>query len=303
MKKSSSRAFLAAFGLSFIGLSLAALGVVFLLSPTTELFTDASITDYQPDEEDALTVLFLGGEKNQAPAICLLARMDPVRGKIWVSTLLPTLALEGEGGWNTLGEICEKKGGRKAADALSATLGIPVDRYVRMNAEGFSKVADTAGSIEYVLPFSITLTGGIQVKSGRQQMDGRKLVAAILNQKYDDGERQRILTLNDLTVATVNQRINVVAGPAGEALFKLSVNLADTDLSYADYEKARSALNYLANLPEKPANPMVTEGNYNLTGKSFLLSAQSMADIKEAFGKDLAVTTGKTAILTKKKNA
>jgi hypothetical protein len=284
VKRSERKAFWGSFGISFLTLTLTAVTVVFALVPSSELSADATAKSYEPDSRDALTVLFAGGSKDSFPTDCLLVRLDPVAEKIRVLILSPYLMVQGDSGWDTLGSVCRDRGMAPAAQALSTTLEVPVDRYLRMDAEAFTSVADLAGSVEYQLPFDITLAGGVRVQKGRQQMDGRKLTALIQYQTYEQGESQRRLLLSGLAVTAINQRIDIVSGPVGEAVFKMAVNLSDTDISYADFERSRAALRHLAALEYGCAESVLIEEQAWPWHEGVFLTPDAAAAVINAFG-------------------
>lgn len=291
-EQNGTRRFLLSFFLTFLALSVIFMLVVLYAHPAHPKAPAAVSEPVQesapfiPDESHSLNLFVVGGAKDQPSDTFLIIRFDPVKGTIPVIALPPETYLDNAGKPDTLSNVYEKGGLVYSAQALSRYLDIPIDRYARMDLNGFLKIAAAVGTVEFDLPYDVTyLDGGlpITITAGRQLLNGQKTAAIISNTDYEGGALQRGALLSALVAEIINQRIDIALSTAADDLFKLAVNLADTDISAYDYERLKEAAVFMAKLADKPSVGIDISGRYNEAGNTFVLSDSCQAVIKQAF--------------------
>lgn len=291
-KRLKYRYFFLSFSVSFLILSILFLGLMSLVHPTIPKTFAASPVEeepaYEPLREDAITVLFVGIAPDEVEAdTFLLVRMDPVGGTIPV-TAFPrqTLLLKG-GKSETLADAYRYGGAEYTRDQLSRELGIPIDRYVRMDMASFVIAADTVGSVEFELPRDISLgysgSGRMVLSQGMQLLDGRKAADIIHYDGHSGGELTRCAMVADLTAAIINQRIDISLSTIVDKVFEKIINLIDTDISYPDYDTRKDAAQYLAQLETPPAQPITVSGTYSKDHETYALSDTFVAVLAQNY--------------------
>jgi len=276
------RYFFFSFSAAFFMLSLTFLFLVMTVRPVVpdslagepELYDGASV--YVPKKEDALTVLFVGASPDLVNAgMLMVVRFDPVSGEIPVIVLPPQTAVLNNGKAEPFSQVYRYGGAEYAKDALSETLGIPVNRYVKMNTESFVKAADMIGFVEFQLPEPVTVTrGGVPatLNRGKQLLDGQKSADIMTYQGYPGGFDEQLFIMGELTAALINQRMDICISIVADNVFEKIINLVSTDISYGDYHTRKPAAEFLAKLGNDPAYPVEVTGEYSDDGSLFVLS-------------------------------
>lgn len=241
-------------------------------------------TNYTPEKYDNLTMLLvINDELAKSPYSFILLRFNPSAGKIPV-LLIPSHALLDDGGKRALvSEVQAKKGTAGTKMALEGSLGVSIDRYMKLSAKDFAEIADMAGGIEYNLPEDIkiiTPVGEITVNSGLQILDGHKL-ASILCMSGDDLSKNRLAS--DLFSAFINNKLLNLTGEKAEGMFTRALNLSETDLSFVDIEARKRPMRFLRDLQVEPAYTVSVSGALNQAGNTFTMDKSSMQIIREAF--------------------
>lgn len=243
--------------------------------------------NYLPRKEDALTVLFVGSYTQETGAgTFILVRFDPSDGKIPVTVFPPQTLVDSPTGAETLADVYQYGGAGYARSALSDTIGIPIDRYVRIDAASFVEAAGIIGTVEFDLPYAVIVDGGgtkMTLQKGRQLLDGGKAADIIRSRGYPGGELSRCAVAGDLAAAIINQRIDVTRSVLVDQIFEGVINRIDSDISYADYEGRKQAAQFLARLQADPAVSVRASGAFNAAGTEFTLSDTSIARLRREF--------------------
>jgi len=242
---------------------------------------------YQPYAGDALTLLLFGTERAHSVAdTFVLLRFDPVRGEVGVAVFPPGTVLNHNEREETLSEIYRFGGAIYTRNALSAFLHIPIDRYARISLSGFITAAAAVGSIEFELDEDITIQDGdlpVTLNAGVHLLDGRQIAAFIRYQSYPGGEAQRGRITSQLVSAVINQRIDVVNSTLIDRIFLTVINLADTDITYSDYERRKDAARLMAALGKEVARPIPLQGEFLEDGAKFILADTALANLTLIF--------------------
>jgi anionic cell wall polymer biosynthesis LytR-Cps2A-Psr (LCP) family protein len=185
----------------------------------------------------------------------------------------------------TLADIYRYGGAEYVRARMAESLGVTIDRYVRMDSLAFVAAADAVGAVEFELPVALT-TGGdmpVTLAAGTQLLDGAMAARIIHFAGYDGGELARCAIVADLAAAAVNQRMDIALSAVADNIFRTIVNLIDTDISYADYDDRKEAAIFLAKLGQDPGKPLYVEGAYSDDGMVYTLSDTFVAELTQIF--------------------
>lgn len=290
LEKGKIKYFILAFSAAFLILALMVMFTTFLIHPfiPEKAEEQENTFPYLPRREDCMNFLLIGIQQKEAfPDTCMLIRFSPEKGQIPVLTLSGRTAVEYQGKTCLLGEIFQKEGGRRTADALAEYLKIPIERYGVLSLDNFEKLVKLAGNVEYTVPYNVSYTKGemkLEISKGRQMMDGGQMGELITCQHYSGGESMRCSVASDLAAAAINQYIHLAASQRADALFKAAVNLVETDADYMDYEKRKRALIFMAELKDKPAISFPVSGAFNQGGNTYSIDKDSRELIRYVYG-------------------
>lgn len=281
------RYFFMSFSISFLVLSVMFLFLMNLVHPktpaslTAEPDPDAKAMSYVPSSEDALSVLFIGCTTEESAAgTFILAKFNPAGGKVPIIVFPPQTAVNNAGKTESLSEVYRYGGADYTRNALSETLGIPIDRYVRMRMDSFIAAAAAVGTVEFNLPEKITIERSgaeVTLSAGKQLLDGQKVAAIMRNENYPGGELERCRIAGELTGAIVDQRMDICLSTVVDNVFEKLINLITTDISYPDYYSRKPAAEFLARLRQNPAEAIPVSGEWNDDSSLYTLSDTFLA--------------------------
>lgn len=252
--------------------------------------SSAEASSLSAKEEDCLTVLFMGVKDSDSVSnTYLLARFDPVRGRIPVVSLPPqTMVVRPDGDptphplWETY-----RYGGRSlAVKALSNTLGVPIDRYVVIDWKSFQQAAEWIGPVQYALRYALNYQDeerSIRLTQGLQLVDGQKALDIVTYPSYAGGETTRSEITAELAVKIIGDKLSLASSPAAESLFKKIVNRVETDITYRDFETRRAAAAAMSGKDAVIQLPL--DGGWPNT-KEYRLSQNFLRQIQTYFGSE-----------------
>ncbi|MDD3193187.1 MAG: LCP family protein [Oscillospiraceae bacterium] len=288
-KNRKTRFFALAFALSFFTLAMMGLIVVFVFNPLPENPVSSQIsadTFYLPQKEDNLTVLLVGrGARKEDLPLFALVRLDMLGGRIPVVLFPAQTILHGETGFSTLEDAYEKEGARAVAKALSDSFSVPVDRYADMDSQAIIDGVNRIGVAEYELAESLSYNENgifISLSAGRQLIDGQKFLDILRYPAYGGGALQQCEEGAKLIASYLNSRLDTFLGRNAEALVGGLLDLADTDISYLDFQSRLPALTFLSKLSGDPSVPHALTGGWNKAGE-FVPDAAARRRLVQAF--------------------
>lgn len=286
------RYFFLSFSIAFLTLSLMFLFLMNIVHPKTpEVFlaepeTGDVNTAYLPSARDSLSVLFMGVEDDgSACGTFILARFNPASGKVPVAVFPPQTAVKNNGKTESLSEVYSFGGAEYTKNALGETLGVPIDRYIRVRMDSFLACAAAIGSVEFDLPADVTVSrsgAAFTLNKGRQLLDGQKVADIIRYGGYSGGETERCRIAAELTCAIVNQRMDICLSVVVDNVFEKIINLISTDISYTDYYDRKRAAEFLASMSDNPAEPVVLSGEWSEDKKLYTLSDTTVAALTQS---------------------
>ena len=247
------RYFMFSFVTAFFAWAVLYMFLVYVVHPkTVSTVTPAGNTPleepYTPLPRDSITVLFMASpQRTAAPGAYLIAHFNPVAGHVALAALPANTAIINGGQTESLSEIYNYGGALYTQELIAKTLGISIDRYVRVSAEAFLGAMRAIGSMEYNLPETLNITQdgvSLELKQGIQLLDGQRMLQ-ILSYPYQSAEAQTSAVSN-LAAELITQRRDIALSTMAEKVFTSVINKIDSDISYNDYFERREAANYFA---------------------------------------------------------
>lgn len=122
-------------------------------------------------------------------------------------------------------------GAELTMDVVEALLGVPVDQYVEVNFEGFAKIIDILGGVELEVDRRMNYPPeGIDLKPGRQVLDGEDALAFVRFRGYPEGDIGRVEHQQQFLLSLADQILqarNILKLPelVGEARKNVHTNM------------------------------------------------------------------------------
>lgn len=241
---------------------------------------------FRPQAQDSLTVLVIGAQGRQAQEF-LLIRFNPRLGQVPVTLLPPQMAIPMEEQQATLADMFAQSGANAVRQGVSDYLGVPVERYAVVDRTAFIRVAESTGTVVFTLPEDIVYTDSkgyrINLPAGERRLDGKDVADIFAYPALRKDELARAKLLGELISAIVNQNLHVAGEGSSSRLFKLAVNLLDTDISFADYEYRREAADFISKLETTVAGNIPPAGNFYEQDNTFSPSPEYLSQIVQYF--------------------
>lgn len=221
--------------------------------------TTTSISD-----EDINEILFVlePTTENRQPAVMLM-QFDPVRKNEYCLGIPLTLLVDHEGKSMTVRQCLSDHGLNALKNALSKTLDQPINRYIRMDTEGFSKVMSLIGNVNYVVPIR---DDNIRPESTSQVLDAAQFETLLTSRKYSS-EQERAAVIGLSVAALLNQCDGKRISTNLDGYFRAVINAVSTDVTTMDFSAHRHAISYMfehTSAPAKGINMIYNPKNENL---------------------------------------
>jgi LCP family protein required for cell wall assembly len=144
----------------------------------------------------------------------MLVRLDPTQNKLSVLSIpRDTQAEIGDHGLRKINEANSLGGPSLAAESTSHLLGdVPIDRYLRVNVQAIEKLVDALGGVTVYVPKDMKYQDDsqhlyINLKEGKQHLDGDKTLQLLRFRKDNLGDIGRIQRQQMVTRALVEQAL------------------------------------------------------------------------------------------------
>lgn len=235
--------------------------------------TTASISD--DDINEILFVLDPTSEERQ-PAVMLM-RFDPVRKDEFCLGIPLTLIVDHEGKEMNVRQCLQDHGINALKNALGKTLDQEINRYIRMDTEGFSKFIALIGNVNYVVPIR---DDGIRPESTSQVLDAGQFETLLTSRKYSS-EQERAAVIGLSVAALLNQCDGKRISSNLDGYFRAVINTVTTDITTMDFSAHRHAIAYIfehTTAPAKGISLIYDQKNENLT-----VSAATLSNLKVTF--------------------
>lgn len=263
-------------------------GIVLLVQPAMPQAQSVEKTPaytYQPQALDTLTLLVISVDKQNQSSDFLLLRFNPQYGQIPLTLLTPKTAVTLNGRGITLAQAYALGGGAQAKDALSRRIGIVIDRYAVLTRDIFITIAEKIGTVVYTLPYNVSYNRDgfdVNLAAGERQMDGHDVADLFAYPDFKDGAVGKSEFLGELTSSMINQNLEASSDGLSSGLFRLTVNLVNTDVTYTDYELRKQSADFISKLTTQVAGNLPLSGSILESG-SFELSEEYVLLVRQYF--------------------
>jgi LCP family protein required for cell wall assembly len=219
-----------------------------------------------PEHSDKYLAQVNSTLNGQSDAI-LLVRFDPSNKKVTALSVprdsrvdIPSL------GYGKINSANYVGGASLSAKTVSQTLGnVDIDRYFRVNVDGFGKLVDALGGVDIYVPKRMKYQDDsqhlyINLKPGQQHLDGNKAVQ-YMRFRYDDlGDIGRVQRQQTLIRALIEQKLNLATvSRLPDILTVLKENI-DTNLSV---EEMLALAAFAAKTDRKDARMLMAPGRFS----------------------------------------
>jgi len=230
-----------------------------------EEYTDNTEYDTAHDDRDAglepVNLMLLGLDRDKTRCdVILLFQYDPAASKINLLSVARDTRVVVNGSYCKINAVYSKGGERLVAKKLKQITGLPVHYYITLDFEGFRKIIDTFGGVEFYVPFRMnyddpTQDLHIHLKKGLQILDGSKAEQLVRYRKgnvkgqgYLEGDIGRIKMQQDFLNAFLDQKLKFRYISKVDELFDIlsrymKTNITMDDISYyiTDIAKIRDS--------------------------------------------------------------
>lgn len=211
------------------------------------------------------------GNLNGMSDAMLMMRFEPTSKKFTVLSIPRDSRINLQGYGNIKINAANYLGGASlSAQAVSQMLGdVTIDRYIRVNVDGFGKLIDAMGGVDVYVPKRMKYQDDsqhlyINLKPGQQRLNGAKAVQ-YMRYRYDElGDIGRVQRQQTFFRAFVEQKLNVEAiSKLPEVLSILKDNI-DTNLSV---EEILALAAFVSKTNRKEAKMLMVPGRFSNPGE------------------------------------
>jgi polyisoprenyl-teichoic acid--peptidoglycan teichoic acid transferase len=201
----------------------------------------------------------------------MLIRFDPQSGRVVIFGIpRDTRILTPDGREAKVNSIDHERGVTETAREVSRVLqGVPIDRYVRLNSQGVEKLIDALGGVTLTVPKDIKYQDDsqhfyINLKAGRQHLDGRKLLGYMRYRNDANGDIGRMQRQQTVIQAFTQQVLNPMTVARIPELFSTLQEHIDTNLTV---EEILALGGFTLNHGKSKMQTLMMPGDYNGDGK------------------------------------
>lgn len=283
-KRQKSRMFWLAFLLTLLLLAVIMIGTVIAVQPGMpgRVQQEEQYT-YTPAPQDSLTMLLMGARGKGSDFVLL--RYNPQYGQIPIAVLPKETRVLSSAGETTLDALLASQGPLAVKRALQTYLGVQIDRYAAIDENSFLQFLSRLTSVSFTLPqtFSYSRDGaGVRLEAGERRLDGRDVLDLQSAPELQSDPAQRSKLMGTLYAQMINTNLDAFGEPLCEQLFKMAVNMMDTDLNAADFELRRESADFLSRVKATVSAGIVIEGE-NVPNVGFRLSEESKTQIQRYY--------------------
>ena len=290
-KRSSVRAFFFSFFLSLALLGGVGAGLMVItgdVKPVNEAPSSSYV--YQPTEEDALTVLLMGTERDTLPPQrYTLLRFLPEESVLCLVVLPPELEATVNITTGTLPELYDYGGVDAVKQGVENAFFVRVDRYIKASDEELTDFIDHVGGIEYRIEKTVEYekTGSmVRLIGGLQNLSGKKLLDYRDSPLFTELPEESLLQKRgELLQACLKQKLDQTTVTELEEWFRFLANTMQTDLSRYDFALRTEAFSAFLSDKNKKFVLLLPEGETReeWDGEKFTPSQTMMEEVQKWF--------------------
>lgn len=175
-----------------------------------------------------------------------------------------------------MSDIYKKGGVIELEHAVSKTLDIKIDRYIKLNNETFTLLCDVLGGVSYNVP-----SGLRGLNEGTQYLSSEFIIKFISNKKFTEPDRTEAAgnIISQMITQTSGNRLIDVLDYTFDRLINAS---SETDITSIDYEKQKSTLVYMLKNNQFESTYINPVGEASDDG--FILTSTAKNDVKDICG-------------------
>jgi polyisoprenyl-teichoic acid--peptidoglycan teichoic acid transferase len=200
----------------------------------------------------------------------MLIRFDPATKRMVVLGIQRDTKVEFNGRSVKINAIDQEGGVAQAAKVVSNTLqGVEIDRYIRMNNFGVEKLIDALGGLNVTVPKDIKYQDDAQhfyinLKAGKQHLDGNKLLGFMRFRKDANGDVGRMQRQQVVLKAMIEQWVNPITVTRIPQLMSIVKSHVDTNLTV---EEIIALGGFTSSHGKSKIQTLMLPGDYNGDGK------------------------------------
>jgi polyisoprenyl-teichoic acid--peptidoglycan teichoic acid transferase len=200
----------------------------------------------------------------------MLLRFDPVSKRMVVLSVQRDTKVEYNGRSMKINAIDQEGGVAQSVKVVKNTLaGVEIDRYVRMNNFGVEKIINALGGLTVVVPKDIKYQDDsqhfyINLKAGKQHLDGEKLLGFMRFRKDANGDVGRMQRQQVVMKAMIEQWVNPITVARIPQLMSIVKSHVDTNLTV---EEIIALGGFAANHGKGKVQTLMLPGDYNGDGR------------------------------------
>ncbi|MBR4199661.1 MAG: LCP family protein [Oscillospiraceae bacterium] len=218
-------------------------------------------------DADVNSILFVldPTEDNRKDAVMMM-RFDPVRKMIFCIGVPLDLKVEHENKTMSVQECYSTYGMEALKNAVSVLLDQPIDRYMKMDSEGFKKLVTLIGNVTYRIPIRDQF---LKPTEAPATLDNDQFVTLLTSMNYKS-EEERCNVIGNSIATLLNQCMGgeEYARSRGEtdggkrvarnldSYFSAIINDVTTDITAMDFSDHRHAISYVFEFAQAPARGM-----------------------------------------------
>ncbi len=190
-------------------------------------------------------VLVLGTDESRLRSdVMMLGCLNTTANTIDIISIPRDTRVKLKGEYHKINNALTYGGGELACSTVQELTGIPVDTYVLIDFNAFSKIIDILGGVDFYVPQDMYYTDPTQdlkinLKEGQQHLDGDQAEQLVRYRQYKRGDEDRISVQRDFIQALFEQKLNagiILKLPQiiGEVFNSVETNMSMSDMiSYA----------------------------------------------------------------------
>ncbi|PSB40667.1 LCP family protein [Chamaesiphon polymorphus] len=202
----------------------------------------------------------------------MLLRFDPQTKRTVFLGIPRDTKIERTGhGTEKINAVDRESGPAAAAKEVSKVLGgVAIDRYIRLNNKGVSKLIDELGGVTVTVPKDIKYQDDsqhfyINLKAGRQHLDGEKLLGLLRYRNDANGDIGRMQRQQMVVKALMEQTLNPMTIARIPQLFSVIQSHVDTNLTV---EELLALGSFSMQNGKSKMQMLMMPGDYNGDGKN-----------------------------------
>ncbi|MGB9886592.1 MAG: LCP family protein [Moorellales bacterium] len=174
-------------------------------------------------------------ERGRADTL-MLVFLDPAAGRVGVLSLpRDTYVVVPGHGRTKLAHAHAYGGPELAVETVEGLLGVPVDHYLEVDFASFVRLVDLLGGVEIEVPQRMYYPPeGIDLKPGRQRLNGEDALALVRFRNYPEGDIGRIRQQQRFLLALMDQMVSLRGVLKSPQLLQELYGLVKTDLSWTE---------------------------------------------------------------------